>query len=389
MTSANARQLIAILSVGNFMIGMGAFVVVGVLSPVAEHFQISSSDAGFMLTAYALAYTVGSPLCVALSGQYSRRQVLLLGFGIFALGSLLSALAPSATLLNAARVVTALGAGMVTPVAASVALATASAGQQGKALATVFFGLTLAQVIGVPVGSFIGYTFGWQVVFALVACLSLPVMVGIAMQVPRDLPFQVNTLTTLGHAILDFRSFLSVLFTASFIATFYVVYTYLAPVLTQGMGYERDGVTLTLVVFGIGAVLGNILGGKLTDSVGPYRTLLIACASQIVFMPMFSLLPLNDVVFLIGVFVWSTLGWTFMVAQQTRLVTQTPQRQNVVLALNAAAIYLGVSVGSAIGGVIIDTIGLAVLGFGGGICGILGMLHLMASESLSRTRAAK
>jgi len=265
----------------------------------------------------------------------------------------------------------------------------ASAGQQGKALATVFFGLTLAQVIGVPVGSFIGYTFGWQVVFALVACLSLPVMVGIAMQVPRDLPFQVNTLTTLGHAILDFRSFLSVLFTASFIATFYVVYTYLAPVLTQGMGYERDGVTLTLVVFGIGAVLGNILGGKLTDSVGPYRTLLIACASQIVFMPMFSLLPLNDVVFLIGVFVWSTLGWTFMVAQQTRLVTQTPQRQNVVLALNAAAIYLGVSVGSAIGGVIIDTIGLAVLGFGGGICGILGLLHLMTSESLSRTRAAK
>jgi len=365
---------------------MGAFVVVGVLTPVSDYFLISPSHAGLMLTAYAVAYTIGSPLCVALTGRYSRRGVLLVGFGLFTVGSLLSAMAPSAGLLNLARVITALGAGMVTPIAAAVALASAPAGQQGKALATVFFGLTLAQVVGVPLGSFLGYTFGWQLVFYLVALLSAVVMIGVAAQVPRDLPFQVNTLSTLAHAILDLRSFLSVLFTASFIATFYVVYTYLAPVLTQGMGFQRNGVTLTLIVFGVGAVFGNMLGGKLTDTIGSYRTLLIACASQIVFMPMFSLLPLNEAVFLVCVFVWSLLGWAFMVAQQTRLVSQTPQRQNVVLALNAAAIYLGISVGSAIGGLIIDTFGMAVLGFGGGLCALLGLAHLVLSEYVNKSR---
>ena len=382
----DTRNLIATLSVGNFIIGMGAFVVVGVLTPVSDYFLISPSHAGLMLTAYAVAYTIGSPLCVALTGRYSRLGVLLVGFGLFTVGSLLSAMAPSAGLLNLARVITALGAGMVTPIAAAVALASAPAGQQGKALATVFFGLTLAQVVGVPLGSFLGYTFGWQLVFYLVALLSAVVMIGVAAQVPRDLPFQVNTLSTLAHAILDLRSFLSVLFTASFIATFYVVYTYLAPVLTQGMGFQRNGVTLTLIVFGVGAVFGNMLGGKLTDTIGSYRTLLIACASQIVFMPMFSLLPLNEAVFLVCVFVWSLLGWAFMVAQQTRLVSQTPQRQNVVLALNAAAIYLGISVGSAIGGLIIDTFGMAVLGFGGGFCALLGLAHLVLSEYVNKSR---
>lgn len=383
MTSVNSHRLIAMLSLGNFMIGMGAFVVIGVLTPVAEHFVVTPSQAGFMLTVYAMAYTIGSPLCVALSGRFSRRSVLLFGFGLFALGSLMSAAAPTLMMLNLARIVTALGAGMVTPVAAAVALAAAAPGQQGKALATVFFGLTLAQVIGVPAGSFIGYTFGWQTVFILVASLSALIMIGIAMLVPRSLPFQINTLATLCDALFDFKSLLSVLFTATFIATFYILYTYLAPVLSEGMGYGRDGITLTLVVFGAGAVFGNMLGGKLTDSIGPYRTLLIACASQVLFMPMFSLLPVNDVVFLLITFVWSLLGWSFMVAQQTRLVGQTPQRQNVVLALNGAAIYLGVAVGSAVGGLLAESMGMSVLGFSAALCGMLGALHLVTSERMS------
>ena len=380
MTQPDARQLIAILSLGNFVIGMGAFVVVGVLTPISEHFGISASQAGFMLTAYALAYTIGSPLSVALSGKFSRRSVLLAGLSLFGLGSLFSALAPTPLMLDFARVVTALGAGMVTPVAAAVAMAAAPAGEQGRALSKVFFGLTLAQVIGVPAGSFIGYTFGWQSVFVLVALLSGVVLLFVIRLVPSSLAFQVNTLSTLRDALLDYRSFLSVLFTATFIATFYVLYTYLAPVLTQGMGYGRDGITLTLIVFGLGAVFGNMLGGRLTDSIGPFRTLLIACASQVLFMPMFSFLPVNGIVFLSVTFVWSLLGWSFMVAQQTRLVAQTPQRQNVVLALNAAAIYLGVSVGSAVGGVIAEHLGMAMLGISASVLGLFGALHLIVSE---------
>lgn len=376
-------RIIAMLSLGNFIIGVGAFIVIGVLNPIADTFQISASEAGFMMTVYAIAYAIGSPLCVAFSGRYSRRNVLLLGMALFAFGSLLTALAIAPVMLHGARIVTALGAGMVTPVAAAVAIAAAAPGQQGKALARVFFGLTLAQVLGVPVGSFIGYTFGWQVAFFIVVILSIAAMAGIWRVVPAQLTFQVNTLATLRDALLDWRSMFSVLFTSTFIATFYVLYTYFAPLLTQMMSYGRDGISLTLLVFGVGAVAGNMLGGKLTDAIGPYRTLMLGCGSAIVFMPMYSLLPVPGIVLMSFTFVMSILGWSFMVAQQTRLVEQTPERQNVVLALNAAAIYVGVAIGSALGGSILDWGGISNLGIGAGLCGIVCAVHLVLSERWS------
>jgi DHA1 family inner membrane transport protein len=230
-------RITAMLSVCNFIIGVGAFVVVGVLNPIADTFQISASEAGFMMTAYAIAYAIGSPLCVAFSGRYSRRNVLMLGMALFGLGSLLTAIAATPSMLHGARIITALGAGMVTPVAAAVALAAAAPGQHGKALARVFFGLTLAQVLGVPVGSFIGYMFGWQTAFFIVVILSTAAFAGVWRVVPVQLAFQVNTLSTLRDALFDWRSIFSVLYTSTFIATFYVLYTYFAPLLAQSMNY--------------------------------------------------------------------------------------------------------------------------------------------------------
>lgn len=382
-------RIIVMLSVCNFIIGVGAFVVVGVLNPIADTFQISTSEAGFIMTAYAIAYAIGSPLCVAFSGRYSRRNVMMLGMALFGLGSLLTALAVTPAMLHGARIIAALGAGMVTPVAAAVAFAAAAPGQQGKALSRVFFGLTLAQVVGVPVGSFIGYTFGWQAAFFIVVMLCVVASAGVLRIVPVQLAFQVNTLTTLRDALLDWRSIFSVLYTSTFIATFYVLYTYFAPLLAQTMNYGRDGITLTLLVFGVGAIVGNMLGGTLTDAIGPYRTLMLGCTSAIVFMPMYSLLPVPDIVLMGFTFLMSVLGWSFMVAQQTRLVQQTPERQNVVLALNAAAIYLGVALGSALGGSILDSVGITGLGIGAGICGLVTALHLVLSERLSPTGMRK
>ena len=374
------------LSVCNFIIGVGAFVVIGVLNPIADTFQISASEAGFMMTAYAVAYAIGSPLCVAFSGRYSRRNVLMLGMALFGLGSLLTATAATPAMLHGARIITALGAGMVTPVAAAVALAAALPGQHGKALARVYFGLTLAQVLGVPVGSFIGYMFGWQMAFFIVVILSAAAFAGVWRVVPAQLAFQVNTLSTLSDALFDWRSVFSVLYTSSFIATFYVLYTYFAPLLAQVMNYGRDGITLTLLVFGVGAVFGNMLGGRLTDAIGPYRTLMLGCFATILFLPMYSLLPVPDIVLMGFTFLMSVLGWTFIVAQQTRLVEQTPERQNVVLALNAAAIYMGVALGSSLGGSIIDWVGINRLGIGAGICGVVTALHLVLSERWSPAR---
>lgn len=378
--SVTGRFLIPALSAGNFAIGMGAFVVIGILSPIRESFGITTPDAGWIMTVYAIAYTIGSPLGVALTGRWPRRTVLMTGMAMFAVAALLSAMAPSLTALLPVRVLAAFGAGIFTPVSAGVAIACSQPGRQGRSLANVFFGLTLAQVMGVPVGSFVGYTFGWPVAFVVVALLAVVCMVLIAREVPANLDFQVNTLSTLGKALMDWRSLFSVSFTASFLAAIYVLYTYLGPLLEAEMGYGRNGITILLLSFGIGAVMGNFLGGRLADRFGPYRTLMMLCLVQMAAMSIYSFLPLADVTLLIVTLVWSVFGWSFMVAQQSRLVAQTPSRQNVVLALNAAAVYLGVAIGSAIGAGVIDRSGLTALGLTAASAMILALIHLIFSE---------
>ncbi len=374
--------LITMLSAGNFAIGMGAFVVIGVVTPMSTSLGMSNLQAGLVLTVYSLAYAIGSPLLVALTGNFSRVRVLSAGLVLFLLGALLSALASSASMLYGARIVAALGAGLFTPVTSVVAMAFVEPANRGKALSRVFLGFTLAQVIGVPLGSFLAYTFGWPSAFLTVAALSTVCLIGVSRMVPSDLQVQPNPLRVLWHTITDWPVINAVLFTASFIACNYIVITLMAPLLESRMGYSRDGVTFLLVFYGLGSVIGNILGGFLTDRVGSRRSLIISCVSQILLLPFYSLLPLPDAILIIVTIGWSAFGWGFFVPQQARLLAAAPASQSVVLALNAAAIYIGASVGSILAGLISDAVGLGWLGLAGGLLAFFGLFHLLYSDNL-------
>ncbi|MEO0913729.1 MAG: MFS transporter, partial [Pseudomonadota bacterium] len=381
------RAIIAVLSAGNFVIGMGAFVVIGLLVPLANGFAISEAEAGWVMTVYALAYAVLSPILVASTGQFGRRRLMIGSLGLFALAALLSALSPSVEALYAARVLAAAGAGLFTPTAAAVAAAISAPERRGTVLAQVFFGLTLAQVLGVPLGSFIAYAVGWRASLVLVALLALPCLWYIARIVPRGLKFQPTRLSALGAALLDGRMMLSVAFTATFLGAIYVLYTYLAAFLAEVQGYGRDGVTLILLIFGLGAVAGNLAGGAMADRLGAYRTLLILCVGQIVLMPLYSFPlafegPISGWSIALLSFGWSVMGWSFMAGQQLRLLSRAPDAQTVVLALNAAAIYVGAAIGSAYGGAVIGTFGLPYLGLSAGAFALLALAHLIFSERL-------
>ena len=380
------RALIPVLSAANFVIGMGAFVLIGMLTPISDGLGLSPARTGWIMTTYALAYAVLSPVLVSLTGHIGRRRLLTFALGLFAFANLLSALALNEAMLHAARILAAAGAGMMTPVTAAVAAGLSKEEERGRVLAAVFFGLTLAQVLGVPLGSWIAYTFGWRTAFVVVFLLAIPVIVLIWRVVPAGLAFQMVSLRDLGQTLRNGRTMLAVLFTTTFLGGIYVVYTYLAPLLEDTMGYGRDGVTLVLVVFGLGAVGGNILGGWLTDRIGPFRTLLLLAIMQAIIMPLMSLLPLPDMwVFLIGG-TWSIFGWSFMAAQQVRIIGMSPQSAPVVLALNAAAIYVGAAIGSAIGSTVIEVYGLTALGIAGGCVALCAVIHIAASEVWNRQR---
>lgn len=354
---------VALLSAANFIIGMGAFMVVGMLNPVGEDLGLSPSDAGRMMTIYALGYAVLSPVLVSVTGQIGRRRILAFGLALFAAANAAAGLATGEVGLLAARALAAAGAGLVTPVAAAVAAHLAPPERQARALASVFFGLTLAQVLGVPAGGWIAYTFGWRLAFALVAFLAVPIVILIWFRIPAGLSVPPVTLADLGRTLINLRQLLAISFTTVFLGSIYVIYTYLSPLLTETMGFGRDGIALVLLIFGIGAVVGNIAGGQITDRIGPTRTLLILALAEASLMPWFSALPLPIAGLIVLTALWAMFGWAFMAAQQVRLISLDPGNVSVLLALNAAAIYLGGALGASIGGVVIENHGAGALGW--------------------------
>lgn len=378
----DARQTDAILwllAFANFAVGMGAFVVIGILTPVATDLHIGPAQAALLMTVYAIVYALSSPLLVALTGRHDRVRVLTAGMAVFCLGALAASLSPSLPAVLLARCGMALGAGLVTPVAASVALALTPLAQRGRALARVFGGLTLAQALGVPLGAWLGYALGWRVAFMVVAVLAAIALVLLAQRLPRGLAVPVATLASLGTVLRTWRLGVAVSFTAWFVAALYGVYTFLAPLLETRYALGRDGVTAVLVVFGVGAVVGNAAGGWLTDRIGPQRTLVLLAASQLVWLPAVTLLPLPlwACTALIGV--WSVCGWAFMVPQQARLAGLSPAQVPVLFALNAAAIYGGSSVGSAVGAATLSAAGLAALGPVGAVLAAVALVSLRAT----------
>jgi DHA1 family inner membrane transport protein len=382
-TTPPDRLLIPALSACNFVIGVGAFVIIGMLEPLGEDLGRSPSQVGQLMTIYAVAYALLSPLLVALTGSVGRRRVMTAGFALFALAAAISAVAPNFAVLSGARVIAAAGAGIFTPLAAAVAAGLYPEEQRARVLAAVFFGLTLSQVMGVPAGSWIAYTFGWRWALWLVLALAVPCTWLIWTRVPAGLRFHPVSMRDLSDVVSEGRLMIAIGFTATFIGSQYILFTYITPLLGETMGFSRNGITMVLMVSGFGAVAGNIMGGYLSDRLGWRKTLTGLCLTQMCLMPIFSLLPFNAIQLFIAVFLWAMCSWSFMAAQQTRLINLAGRRAAVVLALNAAAVYIGAAIGSAIGGAMISGYGLLSLGLTASLGAAIALVHLTLSARLN------
>ncbi len=379
MAAPREGALLALLAFGNFIVGMGAFVVIGIVTPMAEGLGVSKASAGMVLTTYAIAYALLSPIGAAITGNLARRTVLVSALILFLLGTIGSALSSSIAMLAASRIVVALGAAMFTPIAAGVAVAVSAPERRGKALATVFGGVTLAQVIGVPVGAWMAYRFGWASAFWAVAVLTTLGAAVLFFAIPRDIRFQAMGLGEILVALKDRRAMFATAFTATLVTAIYIVFTFFGPLIEASIGTNPEFRTGFLVLFGLGAVAGNYAGGFLADRIGARKTLIIICIAQAAIMPLFSIIPLAPIAFAVLVGGWSAFGWSFMAPQQSRLAAIAPQAISLVLALNAAMIYVGIALGSAVAAIILEWKGLAALGISGGLAVLLALAHLLLS----------
>jgi len=371
-----------LLAAGAFTVGTSGYILSGLLPAVSRELDVSLSTAGQLLTVFALSYAVAAPVLAALTGRWNRRQLLVVALVVSAIGNVLSALAPNYPLLLVARVISALGAAAYTPAATLVATALTTPEHRGRAVATVFGGLTFSLIIGVPAGSLLGGSIGYQGVFAAVGALSLVAAVIVRLGVPQVAAPPVVTIRE-RFAVAADRRVLPVLgMTVLACLAAFGVFTYISPLLAATAGIHGTVISLLLFAYGVGGAVGNSLGGRLTDRFGSQRLLVVIFA---VFITVLVTLPLTATTTItagIALFVWGLFTWSVNPPIQNWLIELAPTNSGLLLSLNASAIYLGVGISGVFGGLIIDNVGITLLP------PIAGVLALAAFGLLLHARRA-
>lgn len=359
------------LAGGAFAIGTGSLIVTGILPHLANGLSVSVDTAGLLISIFALAYAIGSPILSTVLGDVDRKAVLVGAMAVFGLANLGAAFASDFWVVMGARIVMALSAGVFMPAANAVAVAVSAPERRGRAIALVTGGMTVSLILGIPIGTAVVGFGGWHLAFLIVTLFSALSLAGLLVKLPRGLPRGTNTLRERLQVAGRGDVLLALATTMLWTTGAFVLYTYIAPFLTNHAGIVGPWLAATLVVSGIGSAIGNQLGGIASDRFGPERTLTVVltvlaaallAASLIAFSlpPELAIWPIPFVLL-----IWSAAGWAGHPSQMSRLAAMAPDAAVVALSLNASALYFGIAAGAALGQQVMRHAGTWPLGFVG------------------------
>ncbi|WP_040804220.1 MFS transporter [Nocardia concava] len=340
------------LAIGAFGIGTAEFVIMGLLPEVAGDYGVSIPTAGWLVTGYALGVMLGAPVMTALGTKVSRKGMLMLLMGLFIAGNLLSALAPVFGVMLLGRVVASLTHGAFFGIGSVVAADLVAPEKKAGAIAMMFTGLTLANVIGVPLGTFIGQSSSWRITFALVAALGVAGLVGVAKLVP-DLPKPEGV--HLRHELAAFKNIQVLLALAMTVLGFggvFAAITYIAPMMTEAAGFSDGAVTWLLVLFGAGMFVGNLVGGKFADR-APLVMLVLPLTGLAIALGLFTVTAHDKVAAAVTLFAIGVLGFATVPSLQKRVLDQAHAAPTLASAMNIGAFNLGNAIAAWLGGLVI------------------------------------
>ena len=343
------------LAAGAFGIGVTEFVIMGLLLEVSADLQVSISAAGLLISGYALGVVVGAPLLTALTGRWPRKTLLIAMMVIFTVGNAACALAPDYWSLMAARVLTAFAHASFFGIGSVVATGLVAADKRASAIAIMFTGLTVANILGVPFGTWLGQSFGWRSTFWAVTVIGLVAVAVIAWLVPQDETVEQTSdwrsdLAVLGRKPVLFGLLITIL---SWVGVF-AGFTYIAPILTRITGFPETWVSPILLVFGAGAIAGNLIGGKLADRWLVPTALGSAIVLSLVLAAMtFAIHDRVAAIVFVGLFGAAAFA-TGAPLQMWLLERASGAGQAIASSFNIGAFNLGNAIGAWLGGVVID-----------------------------------
>ncbi len=347
------------LTIAAYAIGTTEFVIVGLLPTVASDLHITLPLAGLIVSVYALGVTFGAPILTALTGRIERKPLLLGLMALFVIGHIIAALSPGYEVLLIARVVSAFAHGVFFSVGSTIAADLVPENRRASAIAMMFMGLTVAIVTGVPLGTFIGQTFGWRTTFGVVAGLGVVAFAGIALLLPSNLKKappasigeQIRVLAT-GRLLLVYAM------TALGYGGTFVAFTFLAPILEQITGFASSAVALILMLYGVAIAIGNVVGGRISNR-DPVKALTVLFIAQTLVLVLFGFTAISPwltipTLAILGFLSFANVpGLQLYVVQLARELR--PNAVDVASALNIAAFNLGIALGAWIGGLVVES----------------------------------
>jgi DHA1 family inner membrane transport protein len=372
------------LAVSAFGIGTTEFVIMGLLPEVATDLHVTIPTAGLLISGYALGVVVGGPLLTVAGNRIPRKNLLLGLMVLFIAGNLISALAHSYALLLTGRVVAALAHGAFFGVGSVVAASLVPAAKQASAIALMFTGLTVANVLGVPGGTALGQAFGWRSTFWAVTALGVVGLLGVAFLVPKQ-PLEPGPGLRGELAVLRRpQVLLALAMTALGFGAVFAAFTYIAPMMTQVAGFSDGAVTWLLVLFGVGLVIGNLIGGKAADRrLMPSLYVILAALAAI--LVVFAFTAHAQIPAAITLVLFGTIGFATVPGFQTRVMQQADGAPALASTANIAAFNLGNAFGAWLGGVAIGAgLGYTAPNWIGAALALGGLVVAVASGLLER-----
>lgn len=370
-----------------FILGTTEYVIVGLLSEIAGEFGVTLATAGILISGFALAYAIGTPLILSVLGHLPKRFLLLTGITLIIIVNILSAFSMSFEFLMGTRVVTAILCGLSLSLAISVASDYVEKARRGRAISYILGGFTIANVFGVPIGTFVGQHFDWPATFILVSILGSIALLLNWMYIPRGIPV-VNVSAKEQFVLLtNYRILLAFFIPAMGTAAIFTVFTYITPLMGKVMQLPSSWFSTVLFAYGLVTIVSNLIGGRIAsgDYVGKLRIVFIL---QAVIFIIYGVTAAMPVIGLISLVLIALMSYILNASTQLYLIdlafTFVPRAKDFATSLMPVANNLGIAIGSFVGGMMIDMGGLTTLPWASAGFTLIALVITVISHRLDR-----
>jgi MFS transporter, DHA1 family, inner membrane transport protein len=377
-----------LLALGTFVLGTDAFVIAGILPQLAAGLDVGTEAAGQIVSVYSLTYAFGAPLLAAIAAKWGRGHVVVGALAAFAVVNVMSALVPSYSLMLAVRFLAGICAALFAPAAYALATELTPQGRRGSALALVSMGLAVSTVVGVPAGSWVGIHLGWRASFLLIAALSAVGVFGLLTgKISETSSSSGESQTSLKAGLAPVARLpvlLALLPMLLWSTAYFTVYTYAALFLARQL--PTTNVAALFLALGLGCLVGNRLGGRLSDRWGPFWPIAGCTGLGALTVAMMGLAPPAWPSITILLFAWGVCSWANFAPQQSLLLTIEPKHAALVLSLNNSMNYLGSALGAALGAIILTFGWVLLLPLAGALLYLLALTAFLLSTSVTNPK---